>query len=54
MNVAFKLGEDIAGKDDLLVTGQVNEVIKKKFRTDYSKHVTLGGAPFDVYKVKYR
>ncbi|MBI4351314.1 MAG: adenylate/guanylate cyclase domain-containing protein [Elusimicrobia bacterium] len=54
VNVAFKLGEDIAGKDDLLVTGQVNELIKKKFRTDYSKHVTLGGAPFDVYKVKYR
>ena len=54
VNVAFKLGEDIAGKDDLLVTGQVNEVIKKKFRTDYSKHVTLGGASFDVYRVKYR
>lgn len=54
VNVAFKLGEDIAGKDDLLVTGQVNELIKGRFRTDYSKHVTLGGASFDVYKVKYR
>ncbi|MBI4803336.1 MAG: adenylate/guanylate cyclase domain-containing protein [Elusimicrobia bacterium] len=54
VNVAFKLGEDVAGKDELLVTGQVNEVIKKKFRTDYAKHVSIGGATFDVYKVKYR
>jgi len=54
VNVSFKLGEDIAGKDELLVTGQVNGMLKKKFRTDYSKHVTIGGASFDVYKVKYR
>lgn len=54
VNVAFKLGEDIAAKDELLVSGQVNELIKKKFRTDYSKHVTIGGVSFDVYKVKYR
>ncbi|OGR44994.1 MAG: hypothetical protein A2X35_06250 [Elusimicrobia bacterium GWA2_61_42] len=54
VNVAFKLGEDVAGKDDLMITGQVNEIIKKKFRTDYSRHVTIGGVTFDVYKVKYR
>jgi class 3 adenylate cyclase len=54
VNVAFKLGEDIAGKDELLVTGPVNAVIKKKFRTEYSKHVTLGGVGLDIYKVKYR
>ncbi len=54
VNVAFKLGEDIAGKDELLVTGQVNESIKNKFRTEYTKHVTIGGLTFDVYKVKYR
>ena len=54
VNVSFKLGEDIAAKDELIVSGQVNEVIKKKFRTDYAKHVTIGGATFDVYKVKYR
>lgn len=54
VNVAFKLGEDVAGKDELIVSGTVNEMIKKKFRTDYSKHVTIGGAPVDVYRVKYR
>ncbi len=54
VNVAFKLGEDIAAKDELIVSGQVNAMIKGKFRTDYSKHVTIGGATFDVYKVKYR
>ncbi|OGR71713.1 MAG: hypothetical protein A2089_13140 [Elusimicrobia bacterium GWD2_63_28] len=54
VNVAFKLGEDIAGKDELMITGQVNEVVKKKFRTDYSKHITIGGLSFDAYKVKYR
>ncbi|MBI5743470.1 MAG: adenylate/guanylate cyclase domain-containing protein [Elusimicrobia bacterium] len=54
VNVAFKLGEDVAAKDELLVTGQVNEMVKGRFRTDYSKHITIGGATFDVYKVKYR
>ena len=54
VNVAFKLGEDVAAKDELLVSGQVNEMIKKSFCTDYSKHVTIGGITFDVYKVKYR
>ena len=54
MNVAFKLGEDVAAKDELLVSGQVNEMIKRSFRTDYAKHVTIGGVTFDVYKVKYR
>jgi len=54
VNVAFKLGEDIAGKDELMITAQVNEVVKKKFRTDYSKHITIGGLSFDAYKVKYR
>jgi class 3 adenylate cyclase len=54
VNVAFKLGEDVAAKDELLVSGQVNGMIKGKFRTDYSKHVTIGGMTFDVYKVKYR
>lgn len=54
VNVAFKLGEDIAGKDELMITAQVNEVVKKKFRTDYSRHITIGGLSFDAYKVKYR
>ena len=54
VNVAFKLGEDVAGKGELLITGQVNVIIKKKYRTEYSKHVTIGSVPFDVYKVKYR
>jgi len=54
VNVAFKLGEDVAAKDELVVSGQVNEVIKKMFRTDYAKHTTIGGITFDVYKVKYR
>lgn len=54
VNVAFKLGEDIAGKDELIVSGKVNEMIKGRFRTDYSKHTTIGGVTFDVYKVKYR
>ncbi|MDD2805442.1 MAG: adenylate/guanylate cyclase domain-containing protein [Elusimicrobiales bacterium] len=54
VNVAFKLGEDVAGKDELIVSGQVNDLIKKDFRTDYSKHVTIGGTTFDVYRVKYR
>lgn len=54
VNVAFKLGEDIAGKDELIVSGQVNGMLKGNLRTEYSRHVTIGGVTFDVYRVKYR
>lgn len=54
VNVSFKLGEDIAAKDELIVSGQVNEMIKGKFRTDYAKHTTIGGVGFEVYRVRYR
>lgn len=54
VNVAFKLGEDIASRDELMVTGQVNALLGKKFRTEYAKHVTLGGVGLDIYRVKYR
>lgn len=54
VNVAFKLGEDVASKDEVLVSGRVNEMIKNTFRTDYSRHATIGGVTLDVYKVKYR
>lgn len=54
VNVAFKLGEDVAGKDELLVTGEVNAVVCGMFDTEYSKNVTIGAVEFDVYKVNYK
>lgn len=54
VNVAFKLGEDVAAKDELLVSGQARAMLGPGFRTEYAKHTTIGGVSFEVYKVKYR
>lgn len=54
VNVAFKLGEDVAARDELLVSGQARALLGPGFRTEYSKHATIGGTGFEVYKVKYR
>ncbi|MBI4656663.1 MAG: adenylate/guanylate cyclase domain-containing protein [Elusimicrobia bacterium] len=53
VNVAFKLGEDIAGKDEILVTESAYKTIKDRFNLKYSRHTTIGGVAFDIYKVEW-
>lgn len=53
VNVASKVGEDLAGKDEILVTREVVGRIPKTFRTSYDRSVTLGGKPFEIHRVAW-
>jgi adenylate cyclase len=53
VNVASKLGEDLAGKGEILVTGGVAERVKRKFRCAYNRTTLIGGRSFELYRVSY-
>jgi len=53
VNVASKLGEDLAGKGEILVTGGVAEQVKPRFRCAYNRTAEIGGRPFELYRVSY-
>jgi class 3 adenylate cyclase len=53
VNVASKLGEDLAGKGEILVTGGVARQVKARFRCAYDRTAEIGGRPFELYRVSY-
>jgi adenylate cyclase len=53
VNVASKLGEDLAGKGEILVTGGVARQVKNRFRCSYDRTAEIGGRPFELYRVTY-
>lgn len=53
VNVASKLGEDLAGKGEILVTGGVALQVKGRFRCSYDRTAEIGGRPFELYRVGY-
>lgn len=52
VNVASKLGEDLAGRDEILVTSEVARRVRGKVRCSYSRSTEIGGREFELYKVK--
>ncbi|HVE39372.1 MAG TPA: adenylate/guanylate cyclase domain-containing protein [Planctomycetota bacterium] len=53
VNVASKLGEDLAGKGEILVTGGVAQLVKRRFRCAYHRSAEIGGRPFELFRVRY-
>lgn len=53
VNVASKLGEDLAGKGEILVTGGVAEQVRRGFRCAYDRTAEIGGRSFELYRVSY-
>jgi len=53
VNVASKLGEDLAGKGEILVTGGIAGQVKGRFRCSYNRTSQIGGRSFELYKVLY-
>ncbi len=51
VNVAFKVGEDVAGMDEILLTGRAAAELDGSFRKRYSKNVTIGAVSFDLYRL---
>lgn len=53
VNVAAKIGEDLADKAEILVTGDVSRRVKGRFRSTYARSVELGGRTFELHRVGY-
>jgi len=53
VNVASKLGEDLAGKGEILVTGGVAGQVRPRFRCSYNRTTHIGGRSFELYRVAY-
>lgn len=51
VNVAAKIGEDLAGKDEILVTADVARRVKPRIRTAYSRSTEIGGRTFELHHV---
>lgn len=54
VNVAFKVGEDVAGVDEILLTGRAAAALDGSFRKRYAKTVTIGAISFDLYRLLSR
>ncbi|MFA5139081.1 MAG: adenylate/guanylate cyclase domain-containing protein [Elusimicrobiota bacterium] len=52
VNVAAKVGEDVAGKDETLITREVHERVRGKFQCARHRTVRIGGRDIELFKVK--
>jgi adenylate cyclase len=53
VNVAAKVGEDLAAKDEILITSEVAKRAGKRFKIAYARSTPLGGRTVELYTVKY-
>jgi adenylate cyclase len=53
VNIAAKLGEDVAAKDQILVTGVVAEQVGKRFDTRYDRTIEVGKEVVALHEVQY-
>lgn len=53
VNIASKVGEDVAGAEEVLVTRQVREAVDGRHRLEYSRSTVIGGDQFELYRVAF-
>lgn len=53
VNIASKIGEDLAAAAEILVTGEVAKSLPARIKRVYSRSVELGGKTFELHRVKY-
>ena len=53
VNIAAKVGEDLAAKDQILVTKVVAEQVGKKFDIRYDRSVEIGSQMIELHEVQY-
>ncbi|MEK7746858.1 MAG: hypothetical protein AAB576_09340, partial [Elusimicrobiota bacterium] len=53
VNVAAKLGEDLAGKDEVLLTRQALERLPAGVRAAYLRSAEIGGRTFELHKLAF-
>lgn len=53
VNIAAKIGEDVAAADEILVTDEVARRLPARIKRKYVRSITLGGKSFDLHRVGY-
>lgn len=53
VNIASKIGEDLASAEEILVTGEVAKKLPPRVKRSYARSVELGGKTFELHRVKY-
>ncbi|MCR4295760.1 MAG: adenylate/guanylate cyclase domain-containing protein [Elusimicrobia bacterium] len=53
VNIASKIGEDLANADEILVTGEVAKRLPARIKRAYARSVALGGKTFELHRIKY-
>ena len=53
VNIAAKIGEDLASAEEILVTGEVAKLLPARIKRSYARSVELGGKNFELHRVKY-
>ena len=53
VNIASKIGEDLASAEEILVTGEVARALPARIKRTYARSVELGGKTFELHRVKY-
>ena len=53
VNIAAKIGEDLASAEEILVTAEVAKRLPPRIKRSYARSVQLGGKTFELHRVKY-
>jgi len=53
VNIASKIGEDLASAEEIIVTGEVAKRLPPRIKRAYARSVDLGGKTFELHRVKY-
>ncbi|MDD5304573.1 MAG: adenylate/guanylate cyclase domain-containing protein [Elusimicrobia bacterium] len=53
VNVASKIGEDLASAEEILVTGEVAKRLPPRVKRKYARSAELGGKTFELHTVNY-
>ena len=53
VNIASKIGEDLASAEEILITGEVAKNLPTRIKRAYARSVELGGKTFELHRVKY-
>lgn len=51
VNVAAKIGEDMASADEVLVTGEMAARLPARIKRRYARSIELGGKPFELHRI---
>ncbi|OGR95589.1 MAG: hypothetical protein A2V88_14015 [Elusimicrobia bacterium RBG_16_66_12] len=51
VNVAAKIGEDLASADEILATGEIASRLPARIKRRYARSIELGGKPLELHRI---